>query len=110
VLRKTQTDAERKLWRALHAIPLEKAHFRKQVPLGRYIADFACHRARLVVEVDGGQHNSTRGLMRDGQRDRWLESQGYLVLRFWNHEVLKETDVVMSRIADVLEKRLAHLD
>jgi very-short-patch-repair endonuclease len=98
------------MWRALHAISLEKARFRKQVPVGQYVADFACRRARVIVEVDGGQHNSEEGLLRDYVRDRWFESQGYQVLRFSNYEALKETDAVVSRIAEVVEKRLAHME
>jgi len=93
------TDAERKLWSHLRSGQLG-VKFRRQTPVDRYIADFACIEARLVVEVDGGQHNID--IARDKARTAVLESAGYLVIRFWNHEVLKEIDSVVERIAATL--------
>ena len=69
--------------------------FRRQLPLGRYIVDFACPAARLIVEVDGGQHAEAR----DAGRTAWLEGQGFRVLRFWNNEVLGNLDGVLTAIA-----------
>ncbi len=89
------TDAERKLWQVLRAHRFRGAGFRRQVPLGPYIADFVCHARRLVIEVDGGQHS---GSTSDAVRDEWLEAEGYRVLRFWNNEVLGNLEGVLERI------------
>jgi very-short-patch-repair endonuclease len=92
------TDAERVLWRALRdAIP--QYHWRKQVPLGRYFADFASHSAKLIIEVDGGQHAKS---CLDDERTRFLEGQGFRVLRFWNNEVLSNTEGVLQVIASAV--------
>jgi very-short-patch-repair endonuclease len=99
-LRQQMTDAERRLWRHLRAHRLEGAKFRRQWPLGRYVVDFICLPAKLVVEVDGGQHADSES---DRIRDGWLEAQGYRVLRFWNNEVLQETDAVLERIVEWLD-------
>jgi len=96
-LRRDATDAERALWAALRQTH-PHAHFRRQVPIGPYFPDFASHTARLIVEVDGGQHGDTR----DAARTRFLESEGYHVLRFWNHDVLQNVDGVLSAIANTL--------
>jgi very-short-patch-repair endonuclease len=78
-------------------------HFRRQAPIGKYIADFACHSARVVIEVDGGQHNEPRGIDRDDARTAWLESQGYRVVRFWNNDVLSNIEGVMREIGIFLK-------
>jgi len=90
------------LWRRLRRRQLLGRKFRRQQPLGRYIVDFVCLEARLVIEVDGSQHLEQQSY--DGARRRWLERQGYRVLRFWNNEVLAETDAVVETIAQVLEQ------
>jgi len=87
------TDAERRLWRLLQE-SFDGWHFRRQVPLGHFVADFASHRARLVIEVDGGQHD----VARDFPRTRVIEREGYRVLRFWNHGVLSNPDGVWTMI------------
>jgi very-short-patch-repair endonuclease len=92
------TDAERKLWWHLRRLPLENAHFRRQATIGRYFADFACHRLRLVVEVDGSQHGEGHHVVTDAERTAYLTSRGYRVLRFWNNEVLNEIEGVMGAI------------
>ena len=94
-LRQQMTDAERFLWSRLRRRFLG-AKFRRQVPLGPYIVDFACMRSKLVIEVDGGQHLEN---LADAARDRWLAENGFRVLRFWNHEVLQNLDGVLERIA-----------
>src|ERR1700730_15056779 len=81
-MRRTPTEAEKRLWRNLRRLPLNGSHFRRQVRLGRYIVDFASHSARLVIEIDGGQHCENAA---DATRTRFIESQGYRVLRFWNN-------------------------
>jgi very-short-patch-repair endonuclease len=95
-LRKNLTDAERKLWLILRRRYIENFRFRKQVPMGNYICDFVCHEARLIIEIDGGQHADN--VKYDNQRTLWLEQQGYRVLRFWNSEVLTNFDSVAEVI------------
>ena len=97
-LRKTLTKAERKLWQILRSRQLGGFRFRRQVPLGNFILDFACFDPCVVIEVDGGQHNDIATLEYDKQRTQWLESRGYLVLRFWNNEVLQEIEGVGEAI------------
>ena len=87
-LRRQPTDAERKLWYLLRSLKPLGLHFRRQAPIGIYIADFACHTEKLVVELDGSQHVEIRKSY-DDRRTRWLQSQGYRVLRFYNNDVLK---------------------
>jgi very-short-patch-repair endonuclease len=95
-MRAQMTEAERKLWQHLSLRQAESYKFRRQLPLGRYIVDFVCLKARLIIEVDGGQH-AERGNY-DNARDVWLRSQGFTVLRFWNDQVLKNIDAVMAVI------------
>jgi len=90
------TDAEQKLWRALRS-RASGAKFRRQVPLGPFIVDFVCFEAKLVVELDGGQHADNP---RDAKRDRYFLDQGYRVLRFWNNDVLKNMEGVLVRITE----------
>ena len=99
-LRANLTDAERRLWRQLRQRQLEGSRFRRQMPLGPYIADFVCLERRLIVEVDGGQHQEQSEY--DASRDQWLRGQGFRVLRFWNNELLGNMEGVLSRIADEL--------
>jgi len=98
-LRRDASDAEKHLWRALRqAFP--QAKFRRQVPHGPYFADFLSFNAKLVVEVDGGQHADATEY--DATRTRYLEAQGYRVLRFWNNDVLTNTDGVLTVISESL--------
>src|SRR5829696_74245 len=97
-LRANLTQAERRLWSALRRQALG-ARFRRQVPLGPYVVDFACPTRRLVVEVDGGQHLENPA---DVQRDAWLQANGFRVLRFWNHEVLANLEGVLTVILAAL--------
>jgi very-short-patch-repair endonuclease len=101
-LRRDVTDAERKLWRGLRALPMKDSHFRRQPPIGPYFADFACHAKRLVVELDGGQHGDHEDARRDAKRDVYMKSNGYRVLRFWNNDVMRNLDGVLQTAADTL--------
>ncbi len=94
-LRANMTDAERRLWYLLRAHRLQGIKFKRQVPIGRYVADFACMARKLLVEVDGGQHAESDS---DVERTKWLEHQWFRILRFWNNEVLNETDAVLEII------------
>jgi very-short-patch-repair endonuclease len=99
-MRAAPTEAERKLWWHLrHRMPLDGTHFRRQVQIGRYIVDFVSRRAKLIVEVDGGQHAMQTAA--DHERTQFLESQGYRVLRFWNNDVMTNIEGVLE---DILRK------
>ena len=99
-LRRSQTDAERRLWYYLRSRQIENAKFRRQYAIGKYFVDFVCLECELVVEIDGGQHAEQQGY--DEERTRFLQGQGFTVLRFWNNEVLTETEAVLERIRQVL--------
>jgi very-short-patch-repair endonuclease len=96
-LRKQATDAEKLLWRYLRVKQL-RVKFRRQEPIGRFIVDFVCFSNKLVIEVDGGQHAQPNERLKDQQRDIWLQKQGFKVLRFWNHEVLRNIEGVVETI------------
>jgi very-short-patch-repair endonuclease len=93
-LRADQTEAEERLWHHLRARRLEDEKFVRQLQIDRYVADFACRTARLAVELDGGQHDAER----DAARTEIIETHGYRVLRFWNHDVLGDTNSVLEAI------------
>jgi very-short-patch-repair endonuclease len=96
------TEAERRVWQILRLHQMTGYKFRRQVPIGRYIADFVCHQARLIVEIDGGQHDG--GSPGEVERSGFLQSEGYRILRFWNNEVLANLDGVHETIADELRR------
>jgi len=96
-MRANPTEAERKLWWHIrHRLALPSSHFRRQVRLGRYIVDFANHQLKIVIEIDGGQH--AEQIKHDASRTRFIELEGYRVLRFWNNEVLANIDGVLDVI------------
>lgn len=97
-LRAGMTDVERRVWYALRAGRFFGLKFRRQVPMGRYVVDFICHERKLVIEIDGSQHGFDEVARRDEIRTRFLEAEGYRVVRFWNHEVLTEWESVLERI------------
>ena len=99
-LRKGQTDAERRLWWLLRNRQLDGRKFRRQVPIGDYIVDFACIEAKLIIELDGGQHSETRSY--DEKRTKQLEENGFVVLRFWNNDVLTNSEGVVEEILRML--------
>ena len=103
-MRRSLTPAETKLWHALrHSIVLRGSHFRRQVPIGPYIADFCCFGTKLVVEVDGGHHFTDEAEPYDAARTRYLSNQGFRVLRFTNQDVLAAIDSVAETIRINLE-------
>ena len=102
-LRKNMTDAEKCLWRQLNRRQIDNLRFRRQEPIGNFIVDFVCFERTLIVELDGGQHADQTAY--DERRTRWLESQGFCVLRFWNNAVLQNTAGVLAVIRDALERR-----
>jgi very-short-patch-repair endonuclease len=90
------------IWNALRAHRLNGASFRRQTPIGPYVADFVCHAANLVIELDGGQHFEDANAQRDVQRDAFLASKGFRVLRFNNHDVMTNRQGVLETIAAAL--------
>ena len=101
-LRRKQTKAERALWVRLRNNQLEGVKFRRQQPIGPYIVDFASFERKLVIEINGGQHNEGEIMEKDEERTTWLKENGYQVLRFWNNEVLKNVEGVLERIRETL--------
>jgi len=94
-LRQNQTDAERRMWMLLRDRRLAHLKFRRQQAIGNYFVDLFCAQKGLIIELDGGQHNGSR---KDEERTAWLESRGYKVLRFWNNDVLKNKEGVLTAI------------
>ena len=99
-LRNHPTEVETKLWRHLRLRQIGGYKFRRQQPLGSYIVDFVCLEKKVIVELDGGQH--AEQISKDVQRTAWLESQGFHVLRFWNHQVLEGMEAVKAVIYQTL--------
>lgn len=104
-LRKNLTDAEQKLWRHIRERQMKGYKFRRQAPIGKYIVDFVCFEKKLIIELDGGQHATQFDY--DQHRSQWLQSQGFIVIRFWNHDVLQDIEVVKNVI---LKKLSPHPD
>jgi very-short-patch-repair endonuclease len=97
-LRLGTTPHERALWRALKELPISGTHFRRQAPIGRYVVDFLCPAAHLIIELDGGHHNDDETAERDRARQLWLEREGYRVIRFWNSDITGDLNAVLERI------------
>ena len=101
-LRNDPTEAEKLIWRALRDEPFKAFHFRRQVPLGPFVVDFASHAAKFVIELDGGQHAEPRHAAADAQRDAALAAHGYRVLRIWNSDVFENRDGVLDTVLRAL--------
>ena len=99
-LRRNSTEAEKTLWRELRNGQIAGHKFRRQQPIGRYVADFACQRRKLIIELDGGQHAND-----SPERTQFLNAVGYRVLRFWNNEILKNLPGVLQTIASALAEQ-----
>jgi very-short-patch-repair endonuclease len=99
-LRREQTDAEGRLWYLLRNRNLAGRKFKRQLPIGPYIADFACVELKLIVEADGGQHADQ--MTYDEKRTEWLESRGWRVLRFWNNDILTNTEGVSETLLEAI--------
>lgn len=100
-LRHQLTDAERLLWQHLRAGRLQGYKFRRQQAIGKYVVDFVCIEAKLIVEADGGQHLQQQAY--DKNRSDYFHQQGFAVLRFWNHDILQQTTEVLENILSYLE-------
>ena len=104
-MRRVSTDAERRLWWHLrYRLPAPGTHFRRQVPLGPYFADFCCLAAKLIIEVDGNHHGLYQQAAHDKVRAAYLEAQGFRVIRFGNREVMTGIDIVLDTILAALER------
>jgi very-short-patch-repair endonuclease len=104
-LRKNMTEAEKRLWYLMRRHNLETKLIRRQVPVGDYIIDFACLAERLLIEIDGGQHAAQAE--QDARRTAWLEQRGFRVIRFWNNDVLGNTEGVLEMIVAALKEQAA---
>jgi very-short-patch-repair endonuclease len=98
MLRKNSTIQERRLWNLLKNRQFHNLKFKRQVPLGNYIVDFLCSEIKLVIEIDGGQHNEPKNIEYDHKRTVFLESIGYKVLRFWNIDIYENINGVLEEI------------
>jgi very-short-patch-repair endonuclease len=103
-LRKEMTEVEKKLWYCLRRAQLG-VRFRRQCPIGPYVADFACHDPKLIVDLDGGQHSEAERKAYDERRTEWLRAQSFEIMRFWNFQVNQETEAVVEAI----ERRVQEL-
>ena len=97
-MRSNMTPAETKMWRILRGKRFQDLKFKRQVLIGNYIVDFLCENKKIIIEIDGGQHNKELNIQSDKNRTRYLENNGYKVLRFWNDDVMKNIDGVMEVI------------
>jgi very-short-patch-repair endonuclease len=104
-LRREMTEPERKLWRNLRHFRFGTSHFRRQSPIGPYFADFACHQKRLTIEIDGETHTSQQAATRDELRSAYFQSKGYRVLRFWNYDVMRNIEGVMTVIQQAISEQ-----
>jgi len=95
-LRRRSTDTENMLWRRIRAKRLQGLKFRRQEPIGKYIVDFVCYERRVIIELDGGQHNVEK--KKDEERDVWFRNEGFKVLRFWNNDALKNIEEILETI------------
>jgi len=102
-LRRTSTDAERKLWFNLRDRRFARHKFRRQQPIGPFIIDFYCSASKLAVELDGGQHTMSVNLLYDERRSRWLVGRGYRVIRFRNTDVLNDIEIILEGIWHALK-------
>lgn len=101
-LRSNQTPWEAKLWNYLRGNRLAGFKFKRQVPIGQFVVDFCCHEKRLIIELDGGHHNKGAESQADKLRQRYLESVGYKVLRFWNNDIDENMEGIYQVIKEAL--------
>ncbi len=99
-LRKNSTIQEKRLWNLLKNRQFHNLKFKRQHPIGKYIVDFICKEAKIIVEIDGGQHNEPENIISDTERTKYLEGLGYKVIRFWNNEIYENIDGVIIKLEE----------
>lgn len=99
-LRKNQTPQEYKLWQMLRNHKFHNLEFKRQYPMGDYIVDFICREKKLIIEIDGGQHNTDENIEYDAKRTEYLKSRGYKVIRFWNNDIDNNIEGVFIRLEE----------
>jgi very-short-patch-repair endonuclease len=104
-LRRNATDVEKQLWQRLRGGQVAGVSFRRQYPIGTYVADFCALSQKLIVELDGSQHADDQDIKRDDARSQWLNAQGFRVLRFWNRDIVDNIGGVVEEIARVLAEK-----
>ena len=102
ILRKNQTSQETKLWNILRNRNFHDLKFRRQYPIGNYIADFICIEKRTIIEIDGGQHNSLENIIKDDTRTEYYQSRNFKVIRFWNSDIDNNIEGVYKRLEEFL--------
>ena len=102
-LRKNMTSQERKLWSIIRERRFFGYRFRRQFPIGSYIVDFVCREKRIIIEIDGGQHNEIQNIEYDNKRTEFLKSEGFQVIRFWNYDVDNNMDGIYERLKEVFK-------
>ena len=103
-LRYSETRTEKFLWTLLRAKKLNGVKFRRQEPIGVYVVDFVSFEKKLIIEIDGGQHNDDKNKEYDEIRTKWLQSQDFRVIRFWNNDVSANIDGVITKIREALDE------
>ncbi len=102
-LRKNTTKEERILWQLLRNRQFFGLKFRRQYPIGKYIVDFVCESKKVVIELDGGQHNEPENILLDEERTKFIENQGYKVIRFWNSDINKNISGVYDKLLEIID-------
>ena len=100
-LRKNSTEEERKIWNLLRNRQFLNLKFKRQVPIGEYIADFVCEEKKIAIEIDGGQHNEPDNWVKDNMRTQFIKSKGYKVLRFWNNDIKDNIEGVYQKLIEI---------
>jgi very-short-patch-repair endonuclease len=103
-LRQNQTPQEQKMWNLLRGKQFQGIKFVRQYPIENYIADFACRSKKLIIEIDGGQHNEDKNIIYDDKRTKFLESLGYKIIRFWNNEIDDNLEGVYERLLEFIKE------
>ena len=103
-LRQNQTQQEHILWNLLRNHKFHNLKFKRQQPLGNYIVDFICKDIKLIIELDGGQHNTKENILVDEERTKFLESKGYKVIRFWNNEIDNNLEGVYLELEKIFQE------
>ena len=105
-LRKKSTIQEQKLWNLIRNRQLNNLKFIRQYPIGTYIVDFACREKKIIIEIDGGQHNQDKNILYDTERTKYFEKLGYKVIRFWNNDIDNNIEGVYQRLSEFIKKNI----